>query len=261
MIKLSIYNGENEILRTTSDLERAMLVYENEYAEGDYIELICSEKGFYEIRLEDTLPPTIVYIKDKVIFNLPYRNEQKSGYSPRSFVGTQHLITANIAEQDHVRVRRNLAYNPHDQRSIQGMYPHATANVETRNETLFEARNVIDGIFTNENHYPYPYHSWGINQNPKAELTVDFGRAVNIDSIVLTLRADFPHDSFWTKATLEFSDGTLEVVDLVKTERRQIFKITKNEVTWLKLKDMIKNEDESPFPALTQIEAWGKIII
>ncbi len=261
MIKLSIYNGENELLKESNDEERAMLVYEDEYSEGDYIQLTCSEKGFYEIRLEDTLPPTIVYITDKVKFTLPYRSEQKSGYSPRSFIGTQHLITANIAEPEQVSVRRNLAYNPHDQRGTEGMYPHATANVETRNETLFEARNVIDGIFTNQNHYPYPYHSWGINQNPKAELTVEFGLPVSIDSVVLTLRADFPHDSFWIKATLEFSDGSVETVDLVKTERRQIFKITKTNVTWVKLKDMIKNDDESPFPALTQIEAWGTVSI
>ncbi len=258
-ICLTVKNVNDEILSECCDDEIAMLVYEQEYVEGDYIELSCEEAGFYEIRLEDTLAPTIVYITDKIKFSLPQEKMSKLGYSPRTFTGLQHLITATFAEPEQVNARRNLTFNPHDQRGTIGMYPHVTANVETRNESLFEARNVIDGIFTNANHYPYPYHSWGINEDPNAELTVEFGVPVNIDSVILTLRADYPHDSYWTKATIEFSDGTFETVDLVKTERRQKFEIQKSEITWLKLKNLIKNEDESPFPALTQIEAWGRV--
>ena len=55
-------------------------------------------------------------------------------------------------------------------------------------------------IFENASHGEYPYQSWGINQDPKAALTVDFGRPVVIE-IRLTLRADFPHDGWWEEAT------------------------------------------------------------
>lgn len=139
------------------------------------------------------------------------------------------------------------------------MFPYAVANVETRNEALFAARNAIDGIFANEKHYPFPYQSWGINKKPDAELTIQFGVPVNLDSLALTLRADYPHDSYWTQATVEFSDGSSEVVSLQKSTQPQAFAMEKASITWLALKNLIKHQDDSPFPALTQIEAWGKI--
>ncbi len=46
---------------------------------------------------------------------------------------------------------------------------------------FFAARNAIDGIFANEYHGEYPWTSWGINQDPKAELHLDFGRPVIIE--------------------------------------------------------------------------------
>ena len=64
-----------------------------------------------------------------------------------------------------VYARRNLALNPLDQRGNTGMRPHACANVETRNEALFAARNAVDGIHANLRHYPYPaltqVEAWG----------------------------------------------------------------------------------------------------
>ena len=47
----------------------------------------------------------------------------------------------------------------------------------------------------------------GINQQADAALTIDFGHEVRIDQCALTLRADFPHDSYWQQVTLAFSDG------------------------------------------------------
>ena len=37
----------------------------------------------------------------------------------------------------------------------------------------------------------------------------------------LTLRADFPHDSYWTQATVAFDDGSREVLQLTKTAAPQ----------------------------------------
>ncbi len=31
----------------------------------------------------------------------------------------------------------------------------------------------------------------------------------------------------------------------------------KKNISWIRLKDLIKSEDPSPFPALTQIEVYG----
>ena len=49
---------------------------------------------------------------------------------------------------------------------------------------MFAARNAIDGIFENSAHGEYPYQSWGINRDPNAALTLDFGREVLLDSLL-----------------------------------------------------------------------------
>lgn len=103
----------------------------------------------------------------------------------------------------------------------------------------------------------WPYQSWGINQDPEATLTLNFGRPVTLDELRLTLRADFPHDSWWIQATVRFSDGSTEVLNLEKTAAPQIFAISPRTVTSLMLCELKKADDPSPFPALTQIEAWG----
>ena len=39
----------------------------------------------------------------------------------------------------------------------------------------------------------------------------------------------------------------------------QCFDIPKCKVEWIKLSNLIKNKDDSEFPALKQIEVWGWI--
>ena len=89
-------------------------------------------------------------------------------------------------------------------------------------------------------------------------MKVEFGRKVWIDCVKICLRADFPHDSYWTEGTVTFSDGSSEVLKFVKTGRVQTFKIAPREVEWVTFGTLIKADDESPFPALTQIEVYGK---
>lgn len=98
----------------------------------------------------------------------------------------------------------------------------------------------------------------GINQRPDAELTVHFGRLVDIDKVALTIRADFPHDSYWERATLAFSDGSWHTADLIKTHKKQTIVLEPRNVEWVTLKELIKAEDPSPFPALSQIEIFGR---
>ena len=87
---------------------------------------------------------------------------------------------------------------------------------------------------------------------------LEFGRPVDIDQVCLWTRADFPHDNWWVSAVLTFSDGTREVVNMEKSEKAHTFAITKKGITWVRLSDLIKADDPSPFPALTQIEVYGK---
>ena len=98
--------------------------------------------------------------------------------------------TAGTAGRD--CARRNLAFNCYDEHGDTGFYPHASANVETRGEAVFAARNAIDGIFENSAHGEYPYQSWGINRDPNAALTLDFGREVLLDELRITERQISP---------------------------------------------------------------------
>ena len=54
---------------------------------------------------------------------------------------------------------------------------------------------------------------------------------------------------------MEFDDGSHEVLELKKSAAPQCFAIAPRTVKSLKLFELIKAEDPSPFPALTQIEA------
>ena len=77
------------------------------------------------------------------------------------------------------------------------------------------------------------------------------------DELVVYLRADFPHDAWWEQATIHFSDGTNMVLKLEKTHAGQQFTFEKKTIEWLIIDSLIKADDPSPFPALTQLEVWG----
>jgi len=172
-------------------------------------------------------------------------------------VGDLHRISARRVEPNDVSIRRNLAFNPFDHHDNTTLFPHAKANVETRGEAVFAARNAIDGEKANTDHGFWPYTSWGINQDPAAALTLAFGRPVRIDHVTLYLRADFPHDAWWKEVSMTFSDGHRLTVPLVKSGSAQAFSMPPRTVEWVRLHDLKKADDPSPFPALTQFEVWG----
>ena len=88
-------------------------------------------------------------------------------------------------------------------------------------------------------------------------MRLDFGRTVEVDRIIIYLRADFPHDNWWKEATVVFSDGDKKKVSLIKTDMGQEVVFERKKVEWLELCELIPSEEISPFPALTQIEVYG----
>ena len=59
------------------------------------------------------------------------------------------------------------------------------------------------------------------------------------------------------RATVEFSDGSRLDIPLVKSHKSQSVTFAPKRVRSLVLKDLVQAEGTSPFPALTQIEAFG----
>ena len=217
---------------------------------------LCPDSAvFRDWERKDSQPS--VYVTGEVSYEIPF-GEKKVCYSPKIFSGESHLVTARKAREWEYESYRNLAVNVMDQHGDTNCYPHATANVETRGESVFAARNAIDGVTSNHSHGYWPYGSWGINRNPQATMRVDFGREVTTDRIEIYTRADFPHDAWWTKATVRFSDDTTMVCDLVKTDEGQEFTFPPKKVRWVQLEELIKADDPSPFPALSQLKVYGK---
>ena len=229
------------------------------YEQGDSIRITTDSPGRHlAVRLDEALDTTLIYLSGTTWeYAVPLAENERSSIPDIAFTGKGHYISVRYARDYEIKQYRNLAYNPHDQKEASGAYPHAHANVETRNDSTFFAKNAIDGIYANNSHGSYPYQSWGINRNPEAQLTIDFGRKVCIDGVGLVLRADFPHDSYWQQVTLRFSDGTSHTFDTAKTADIQEFSFAPITAEFVVLEKLIKADDESPFPALSQLEVYG----
>lgn len=260
MLKLTVLSADGAIRAEKNGESAVSLLYLAAYQPGDTIRLEsdCPGSGWHAvIQLEDTLSPALVYLPGAALTYRVPEAAERAAFSPKAFAGDKHLLRARLASPLEIAARRNLAFNCYDRHGNNGFYPHASANAETPGRPDFASYNVIDGMYENCCHGKWPYQSWGINRDPNAALTIDFGRPVVLDELRLTLRADFPHDSWWTSATAAFSDGSQEVLPLQKSALPQSFPISPRTVQSLVLKNLIKAEDASPFPALTQLEAWG----
>ncbi len=210
------------------------------------------------VQADQALPESLVYLPQKrFTYTIPV-GDLALAYPPQAFTGEMHLLQIRPASPEEVGARRNLAFNPLDQRFYDSCFPHAAANVETRDDPTFFARNVIDGLKVNHRHGNWPFHSWGIGGRADAEITLSFGRPVRIDQVGITLRADFPHDSWWKKGTLVLSDGQEMPLSFIKTADTQFFSVGEHTVEWVRLKDLVKAATISPFPALTEWEVFGR---
>lgn len=276
MIRVEIRNKDNDLVVGKIDHEKEYAPYcveaekmavlaikDYQYQEGDRFVIRCDnpEHRFFVVQLEETLAPTLLYIpEEEWVYHIPMKESERKAMVDTAFLSRRHHIVVREAYDFEIFQYRNLSFNAYDQKDFMGAYPHASANVETRNEAVFFAKNAIDGRYGNLSHGSYPFSSWGINQQRDAELKIDFGRIVEVDCIQFLFRGDYPHDSYWTKVTLKFSDGEEIQVPTTDSLGFQVCQFSKKETEYIKFKDLMKNEDASTFPALTQIEVFGKYI-
>ncbi|NMN00163.1 carbohydrate-binding protein [Bifidobacterium sp. DSM 109958] len=257
-LSIAVENAAGTVLASTEAAERATLVYRGNYAPGDRIRFTVPEPGYYQVRADDTIDETLVYLTGTgFAFTVPF-GAAAVPYNPKAFTGNLHLASLRAATADEVAATRNLALNPLDQHDEADVWPHAHANAETRNEPVFYARNVIDGVTANTLHGEWPFATWGNDNRADAEITVEFGRPVDLDEIVLVTRADFPHDNWWTQVDVSFSDGTVKTVHMEKSDQPHRFAVEAKGVTWVKVGNLVKSDDPSPWAALVQLEAYGR---
>lgn len=259
MLSIQLISGSGEIIKESSNKDQVFLGYKGILEDGAKVRVINSNPGEYLwVKINKCINKSLVYLKGtEMVYEFPYTVEGKVAYPAGVFEGDRHYFSVEKPTEEELKQYRNVALNPADQKNAVDVYPHAVANVETRNESVFFASNAIDGICVTDGHGRWPYQSWGINKQKDAEITIQFGKEVLINKIGLFLRADYPHDSYWTSVTLTLSTGESFNIQTTNSPDGQYFDIPESKVEWIKLSDLIKNEDESEFPALTQIEAYG----
>ena len=254
MSRISIYRGET-CLAQTSAADEVYLVFDGVYQPGDHI-VFESDTAFAWVRADQSLEPARLYLPTKrFTYRLPLAGDNPLAYPPMAFRAERHLLSL---APDPGNECRNLALNPLDQRGAVSAYPHVTANVETRDEAVFCARNVVDGLISAAGHGVWPYQSWGIGARTDACLTLDFGREVEVYTLDLYLRADFPHDAYWVEGTVTLSDGSAYRFPLQGVQGSQRVALGLHRVRWLKLKKLIKCDMPSAFPALRQLMVYGR---
>lgn len=258
VLALKVLDKDGKTICVSRGEDFVSLVCTAEYQEGDRIVLETSEKNIHVwLQVDDALGASMCYVTDNVSYDIPF-GEKRICYSPKVFYGNRHYLYARCARDYEINAYRNLALNVCDQHGDTHCYPHAWANVETRGESVFAAHNAIDGVCENRSHGEWPYESWGINMQDDAQFTLEFGRLVEIDRIVIYTRSDFPHDNWWKQVTVTFSDGESVDWQLEKSRLPHELTVPGKKITWVRLEKLMKADDPSPFPALSQIEVYGR---
>lgn len=256
MNRIRIMRGQQELAAASAEGE-TLLYYRDTYQPGDTLEFESTSQHVW-VGIDHTIRPARLYLPTrKWTFLLPLEGDLPQGYPPFAFQGGDHLLSLTEATGNEYR---NLACNPADQRRESSAYPHVSANVETRDESVFFARNTVDGIHIASSHGRWPWLCWGIGGRADATIHLDFGRPVSVDKIVLYLRADFKRSGYWVQGTVRLSDGFEKTFPLEVFDGPQEISLDGfHTVTWAQLDHLIKTEDQpSPYPSLRQWEIYGR---
>lgn len=179
IIELNVFNFENKIVFSIKS-SRINCKYNGEYKDGDRIYIKAQDVEFLKIKLDDTLPEAVIYTQNGCFeYKIP-SGSLKAGYPKEAFEGESHHITVSEATDDEVYGKRNISFNPYDLRGQKQYFPHAYANLVTREDPCFFERNAIDGFCENKGPGSFPYHSWAGGAREDLEYYIDFGR----DSVI-----------------------------------------------------------------------------
>ena len=255
MITILVQSSDGTVLASSEHPSEALLSVDRVYQPGDVIRIAGA--AHLRVQMDQSLPAGEVFLPDQQMTWLVPSGEHRLAYAPGLFDAPRHIISAVLIPEQEQACSRNLSCNPADLRGDTDFFPHCTANVETRNEACFCARNVIDGLRLNTFHGEWPFQSWGIGAREDAWCLLDLGRPVIAEKMALTLRADFPHDAWWVGGHLADSNGDQLAFELKKTAERQWIDLGGRKVVWLQLERMVKSDDPSAFPSLRAWEVHG----
>lgn len=227
------------------------------------ITLPAGEK-YLAVSISSRVGEAIVYCPDgKFTYTFPALNKVfPNSMNPSSgIVYTNNTITARIPSDEELAKKHNLALNPYDLTNATNVYPHASTNNVYTTSDEWAARNAIDGFTANKGHGNYPYQSWAPSSTIKADdyFMIDFGRTVTVNELVVVIRADFPHDSYFTGCTVTLSDGTTMEINLTNSALEQVIDLGGVTTTSVKFSNFSveKTNASTEYAALVEVACMG----
>ena len=260
-LKLLAENGDCKFKAYGDEIDTR---YSGTYEPGDKWRIELCDGEFVKLKLDSTLAESIVYCPDGVFeFPVPFDYHRTACYAPGAFDGESHRIECSEPTEAEIYDERAISLNSHDMHNVPKYFPHAAANFVTREDPCFFERNAIDGVSENLGHGVYPFHSWGGGLREDLVFWVDFGTEVEVKSVTIHIRADFPHDTYWKEADLEFSDGSKEHINIQGIAEGQTFEFEPKKTTFVRLagfKQQRLEDGSLSFAALSQFTVYGKYI-
>ncbi len=227
----------DSILKDYNENASISVEYNGQSASGEKsVELVVSEAYKLGKKITVTLPETqkflaITIAKGELDESILYLKNSKLEYTIPDFSRTYppklktqpQTISARIPTVEELTKSHNIALNTCDLLNLKNAFPHATTTNVHDASADWMARNVIDGFTQNKGHGTYPYQSWGpgLGLSRTDKLTIDFGHDVAVTQLVITIRADFPHDGYWDSCRVYFSDGTYQELEITNSAKGQ----------------------------------------
>lgn len=262
-VKIEYLNANGSVAAATSGRGFAQLVIDESYSSKQGVRITLPEgEKYVAVCLSSKLGESIVYCPDGVF---EYRFPSRMGTifptsldESKDTVYIENIISARLPTDDELTTVRNLSKNPYDLTDSSAVFPHATTNsVADGNAAHYAARCAIDGFTANTSHGTYPVQSWGPEKSSMSKnyLKLDFGRTVRLDSLEIIIRCDFPHDTWFTGADIELSDGTVKHIDMWKTAGGMKFSLDGVKTESLKLSGFTTAGEE--WAAITEVKVFG----
>jgi|GEM_PF-6766553 len=160
LIRTVILDGRGMMIQSAEAEDIVEMQPDKPYQAGGSI-VIWTDRWpvMLEISLDDHINSSKIWLTaDRMDFTVP-TGEQHDAYPPLAFTGKPGCITVGVISPTISSEITNLSRNPYDSRGHSMYYPHCSASVETRDESVFAARNTIDGICENASH-----GSWTISE-------------------------------------------------------------------------------------------------
>lgn len=260
IVRLQIKDINKEVKFEVCEKEISA-VYEEEYRDGDFFVITSEDSEFLFVKLDDTMKEALLYLPEKYFeYVIPTGKILEQGYSEKAFRGTKHRLSVREATDEDLKKERIISLNPYACHNEKRFFPNAYANFVTREEPCFFERNAIDGVCENTSHGFFPYHSWAGGAREDLEYYLDFGCEIETEKIVVYLRADFPHDTYWKSFDIEFSDKEKVHCEFKQTSEGQEITFPRKKTTTIHLTSFRQVSTPLSWAALSQIEVYGNYI-